>query len=78
MRGVEAFLHLPPSVLRANRLFEETGILRSKPHSPSSSEHPTERPEKTIATWPVVVALLLAPLAPSRGTGESVHFLIAV
>ena len=25
MRGVEAFLHLPPSVLRANRLFEEAG-----------------------------------------------------
>ena len=78
MRGVEAFLHFPPSVLRANRLFEETGIPRYKPHSPSSSEHPTEHPEKTIPTWPVVAALLLALLAPSRGTGKSVQFLIAV
>ena len=46
MRGAEAFLHLPPPILRANRLFEETGILRSKPHSPPSSKHPTERSGK--------------------------------
>ena len=78
MREAEAFLYLPPSVLRVNRLFEETGILRSKPHSPPSSKHPTERSGKTIPTWPVVAALLLAPLAPSQGTGKSVQFLIAV
>ena len=72
MRGVEAFLQLPPPILRADRLFEETGILRSKPHSPLSSKHPTERSGKTIPTWPVVAALLLALLAPSRGNGKSV------
>ena len=46
MLGVEAFLHLPPLVLQASCLFEETGIHRSKPHSPSSSKHPTEGPAK--------------------------------
>ena len=37
MRGAEAFLHLPPPVLQVNRLFEETGILRSKPHPQASN-----------------------------------------
>ena len=46
MRGAEAFLHLPPPVRQANRLFEETRILRSKPHYPPSSKHPTERSGK--------------------------------
>ena len=46
MRGDEAFLHLPPAILPAGRLFEETGILRSKPYFPPSSKHPTERSGK--------------------------------
>ena len=78
MPGVEAFLHLPPSVLRPNRLVKEPGIIKSKPHSPSSSNLPTECPEKTIPTWPAAAALLLALLTLSRGIGESVQFLIVV
>ena len=46
MGGAEAFLHLPPPVLQVNCLFEETGILRSKPHPLPSSKHPTERSGK--------------------------------
>ena len=36
-------MHLPPPILRVGRLFEGTGILISKTHSPPSSKHPTER-----------------------------------
>ena len=39
-------MHLPPSILRASRLFEETGILRAKPHHIPSSKHATERSGK--------------------------------
>ena len=46
MRADVAFLHLPPSILRADQLFEGTGVLRSKPHCPSSSKHPAERSGK--------------------------------
>ena len=78
MRGAEAFLHSPPPVRQVNRLFEETWILRSKPHPLPSSKHPTERSGNTIPTWPVAATLLLALLAPSRETGKSVQFLTAV
>ena len=55
------FFHLTPSILRANRLFEGTGILRSKPHLLPLSEHPTERSrERIIPIWPVAAAPPLA------------------
>ena len=78
MRGAEAFLHLPPSILQADRLFEETGILRSKPHSPPRASIQQSVPKETIPTWPAVAALLLALLAPSQGIRKSVQLLIAV
>ena len=78
MRGAGAFLHSPPPILQVDRLFEETGILRSKPHPLPSTNHPTECSGKIIPTWPVAATLLLAPLAPRQVTGKSVQFLTAV
>ena len=74
-RGIFAFATPGPAgktVYLKRREFSDPNLT-----FPPRASIPQSAPEKTIPTWPVAVALLLIPLAPSQATGKSVQFLKA-